>query len=162
VQARILAVALWGCIMGAGSAQAQAEPQKFRDWQMTCPENGAPCVMSSTTLAAEQAWLTTLNLSLLEDGGDAIVQVLVPAGVHLASGVFMRAGRNEPQMADFIVCSTEACAARLVLDAASFRLWRRSRQLEIRYKPTPRADPIAFDVSLMGLTAASRAAADLQ
>lgn len=160
MQAKLLVAALCCAVMSAFGAGGQ----EFRDWLMNCPGNSMPCVLSSTTLAADQTWLTTLNLNLIQgsEEADAVVQVLVPAGVHLASGVYMRAGRNPPQLAEFLVCSTEICAARLVLDAASFRLWLRSRQLEIRYKPTPAAEIIGFDVSLMGLTAATRAAADLQ
>ena len=111
-------------------------------------------MISQSVMAADRSWLATVLLQPLEDGQSARVQLLVPAGVHLASGLFVEAANAEGQAAEWLVCSPEACRAELVLGPDGVSAWKRGASAEIRYRSRIDGPVVAFDMSLMGLTAA--------
>jgi invasion protein IalB len=137
-------------IAGAGLAQTAAVTHG--DWQAACETEGSPCVLSQSVMAADRSWLATV---LLQPSGDgARVQLMVPAGVHLASGIFIETAQPEAQPARWLVCTPEACRAELDLDAEGLAAWKQGRSAEVRYRSRIDGPVVAFDVSLMGMTAA--------
>lgn len=125
----------------------------FQDWSVTCPNEGPDCVLAQTSSAqSDRLWLGTLHLKPRHEGGATLV-VQVPSGVHLGSGIFV--GVRQPlKQLTYQVCSSAMCTASGALTRDELNQWRRARKAELRYRPSVQAPPVAFDVSLMGITAA--------
>jgi len=122
--------------------------QSFQDWQLTCADG--TCALSQTIAAEGEVWLATIRLQL---GGDILLaEVLVPSGVHLASGIFLQSGAAMVA-ADWQRCTPQVCRAALGLDDGMTAQWQRGVAAQVRYRPAPDAPVVAFDLSLMGLTA---------
>lgn len=131
----------------------------FGDWQLNCPESEMACVLSQTAAASDQSWLATIRVALHEsDNNRAIVQFLVPPSVHLASGLFVTVSPGITKQATFVRCLPIACEAVLELESETLNAWKRGRSAELRYRASADVQPLVFDISLMGLTAALDAA----
>ena len=105
-------------------------------------------------MATDRSWLATVMLRPLQDGQSARVQLLVPAGVHLASGLYVEAAKDERLATEWLVCTPESCRAEMVLGPEGMTAWKRGRSAEIRYRSRIDGPVVAFDMSLLGLTAA--------
>jgi invasion protein IalB len=106
-------------------------------------------------VAADETWLGTIRLRALDETGQQAFQIIVPAGVHLASGLFVEFPGRTFRQATFIRCESRACEAQLQVTSEEFATWIRGDLAEIRYRPHADVRPIAFTVSLSGITAAS-------
>lgn len=108
-------------------------------------------------MAEDRSWLATVMMQPTPDAA-ARVQVVVPAGVHLASGLFLQKGDAAPIEARWLVCSPESCRAEARLAAADIADWKTARSAQIRYRARLDGPVVAFDLSLMGITVALDAA----
>jgi len=90
------------------------------------------------------------------------MQVLVPTGAHLASGVFVSLGRSAPVEAVYQSCAPQACLAALSLTPDDVTSLRRNTRAKIVYRPRRSTPAVTFDVSLMGFTAALAHAQEVQ
>ncbi|EDM69695.1 invasion protein B [Roseobacter sp. AzwK-3b] len=138
--------------MVAWSAAASAET--FRDWRSDCPGAGSGCMLATNVADAKNAWLAGLHVSPDADGTSGIMKILVPPGVHLASGLFVAVGRGKPRQAEFQRCSEQACLATLDLDASQIMALRRATRAQIVYRPRSTTAPVRVQASLMGFSAA--------
>lgn len=127
-----------------------ASERVHEDWRVVCRDT--TCILESTIVAEDRTWLATVRAKPADDGAD--LQILVPAGVHLASGLFVGTAGGRAKQASFIRCAEAACEAHLALDAGELTGWKRGRAAELRYRPTVSVKPVAFELSLMGITAA--------
>jgi invasion protein IalB len=149
-RAGVLALVLLGV---AGPAVA-AETEIFRDWTAQCDSAGI-CILSQASLASGDRLLALSRLSPdAEDG--AVLEIAVPAGVHLASGLFVAAGKPAPKALDWVRCGEGLCLATARLDRTELSAWRRANTAELRYRPELGGKVIGLKISLMGLTAALR------
>ena len=121
-------------------------------WSVDC-ENQR-CLLAQSAAAQDRVWLATVILEPDTEGG-AHAQVIVPAGVHLASGLFVETGQRALS-AQWTVCDRSSCRAELALAPEDLTGWKRARSAEIRYRPGLTTPVIGFPLSLMGLTAALR------
>ncbi len=138
--------------MVAWSAAASAET--FRDWRSDCPGDGSGCMLATNVADSKNAWLAGLLVSPEADGTSGIMKILVPPGVHLASGLFVGVGKGKPRQAEFQRCSDQACLATLDLDASQIMALRRATRAQIVYRPRSTTAPVRVQASLMGFTAA--------
>lgn len=157
--ARIVAGCTFICgLIVAASAPAQAtgqaSEQTFRDWHASCVAD-APCILSTTVKDARDTWLATVRVAAVDDDRtETMMQVLVPSGVHLASGVFVTLGRSGPVEAVYQSCAPQACIAALALSPGDVAALRRNTRAKIVFRPRYSTPAVTFDVSLMGFTAA--------
>ncbi|MDP4031405.1 MAG: invasion associated locus B family protein [Pseudorhodobacter sp.] len=154
----ISAFCLWPTVLPAVAFGFEAG-----DWFVNCePSDG--CILSQSLMGEDRTWLATVLVIPEKSGGaGAQVQFIVPAGVHLASGLFAAFGGVDARRAEWIKCASDACRADLALDSAEIDAWKRGRSAEIRYRARADGEVIAFPVSLTGFTAAiAHAKADLQ
>ncbi|MHA7851296.1 invasion associated locus B family protein [Roseovarius sp.] len=138
--------------MVAWSAAASAET--FRDWRSDCLGAGSGCMLSTNVADAKNAWLAGLLVDPEADGTSGIMKILVPPGVHLASGLFIAVGKGKPRQAEFQRCSDQACLATLDLDASHIMALRRATRAQIVYRPRSTTAPVRIQASLMGFSAA--------
>jgi invasion protein IalB len=134
----------------AFTAEAFAEAA----WSVDCHDHR--CLLAQSAAADDSVWLATVILEPDTEGG-ALAQVIVPAGVHLASGLFVGTTQRT-QNAEWTVCDPRICRAELVLAPEDLTRWKKARSAEIRYRPGLTTPVIGFPLSLMGLTAALRSA----
>lgn len=135
----------------AASAAAASDAVTFQDWSVECRDD--VCIAAQSSFGPQETWLATVRLQQAENG-TAIVQVLVPAGVHLGSGLFVQLKSGAPLEVPFVTCTPQMCQAATRLPADAVSGWKNARSVALRYRPTLDAAPIAFDVSMMGVTAA--------
>ncbi len=143
-------LALGLCLFNSGALLA-SEPEAFQDWSVVCQNE--ICIASQTNYGPQETWLATVRLRQEMDGS-AAVQVLVPAGVHLGSGLYVQLNAGKPVEVPYVTCSAESCQAVARLSADTLDGWKRARAVSMRYRPALSAPPIAFDISMMGVTAA--------
>lgn len=143
---------LLACIVPASPLGA-SEPHVFRDWAVDCDGSPILCILSQTASSPDDnLWLGTVRLHPAQDGGANIV-VLVPAGVHLGSGIFV--GTAQPLTSiTFQTCTKAACTASGRIDRNELARWRRGTTAQLRYRPAITSPPVSFAVSLMGISAA--------
>ncbi|MCA3556955.1 MAG: invasion associated locus B family protein [Rhodobacter sp.] len=122
------------------------------DWSVDC--EGDACVVAQSAAAEDRTWLATVLIEPLDEGA-AQAQLFVPAGVHLASGLFVGV-KDRPLRTEFIDCDAMSCRASLQLNRADLTGWKKAREAEVRYRPSLGGPVISFPLSLMGLTAALR------
>ena len=136
-----------------------SEPDTFNDWAVECDTAPTFCILSQTSAADEDGlWLGTVRLRAdAQDGADVVV--LVPAGVHLASGLFIGVRQPLTQIR-YQSCTKDACTAAGKIDKAELTRWRRGSTAQMRYRPSIGAPPVSFSVSLLGISAALRHAAE--
>lgn len=126
---------------------------------MACEDVQQTCVISQTTMAADQTWLGTVQVIVADADAPTLPVVFrVPEGVHLASGLFYADGSGTPRKAEWLHCEPGSCLAVAELDAAGQAAWQRGTTAEVRYRPNRTAPAIAVEVSLLGVTAALQAA----
>lgn len=147
-----LSVALAGMAGLLSGLPAWAEPTSL--WQRDCGAEGA-CVLSQTLLSPQ----TSRPLALLRiqlNGEEAVLQALLPAGVHLASGAFYTLDGGAEHRLDYLRCRDALCEASRALDAKEWRALRRGRTLSLLYRPAAGEPPAELQISLTGITAAAR------
>lgn len=142
--------AILSCIGILSGTSAAADT--YQDWSVEC--NDSPrCVLAQTVQAADRTWLGTVFVIPSSDGYEARAQFLVPAGVHLASGLFVIDTNQAPRSGTWIRCTSERCRAEMSLSADDLDRWRRGLNFELVYRPRPDVAPVRFPVSLNGITA---------
>jgi invasion protein IalB len=140
--------------LALASTPASANSETFRDWRSACPDVGTGCILSTNVADTKNAWLAGLLVSPASDGASGVMKILVPPGVHLASGLFIAVGRGKPRQAEFQRCSDEGCLATLDLDASGMTALRRASRAQIVYRPRSTTPPVRVQASLMGFSAA--------
>jgi len=139
------------------AAGAAGAAPRFGDWELGCEGQG-PCVIAQSVMAGDRSWLATVMMQ--PEPAGARVQVVVPAGVHLASGLYLQQADAAPLAARWLACSPETCRADLRLAAGDLDDWKKGRAAQIRYRARLDGPVVAFDLSLMGITAALDAAGE--
>lgn len=132
-----------------------SEQYVLRDWAVNCDGAPAFCVLSRTASSSEDDHcLGTVPLYPAEDGG-AGEFVLIPAAVHLVSGVHI--GTRQP-LTEIVSqsCAPSACTASGRIDRDELRRWKPGAAAQLRYRPGAVAPPVTVSLSLMGIGAARR------
>lgn len=141
-------------ILGIALSSAAASAETFRDWRSDCPSAASGCILATNVADTKNAWLAGLLVTPDTDGTSGTMNILVPPGVHLASGLFVSVGRGKPRQAEFQRCSDQACLAALDLDASHIMALRRATRAQIVYRPRNTTPPVRIQASLMGFSAA--------
>lgn len=147
-QTAAVVAAISGLLSGA-LALAETGPL----WQRDCGAAGG-CVLSQSLLSPGGQPLALLRIALRDE--TAVLQLLLPEGVHLASGAFYSLDGGPEQRLDYLRCREGLCEASRALTAAEWRGLRRGEQLSLLYRPAAGEPPAELPVSLSGITAAAR------
>lgn len=130
-------------------------------WGLECREiagEAAPqnlCVMEQS-LSHNGKWLATLRIAPQTKG--ARLQVQLPAGVHLGSGLFYSVDQGRALPLEFQRCDEARCYATRALDDQEFKRLQRGTAMVLRLRPEPQLPPVLMEASLAGVTALSREA----
>ena len=149
----VLAAALHPIGVAAATRQA---PQEV--WGLECRSISAEnqtCVLEQS-LSHRGKWLATIRLAPEKTG--ARMQVQLPAGIHLASGLFYSVDKGRDLPLEFLRCDDQRCYAYRALDAQEFKAIQRGKSMTLRLRPEVQLRPATMQVSLAGITALSNKA----
>lgn len=153
---KVLRNQLPACVAGIAGLMsgfaAWAEPASL--WQRDCISAERGCVLSQSLISPTSQPLAILRIELR--GEEAILQALLPAGVHLASGAFYTLDGGPERRLDYLRCRDGLCEASRALDAREWRALRRGNSLSLLYRPAAGEPPAELQISLTGITAAAR------
>lgn len=124
-------------------------PEIFRDWSITCSDE---CVLSQASVGDDRELLAIAQLYPAKNG--IRLDVAVPMGVHLASGLFVAAGKPTPKQLEWIRCGDGLCLGSGFLAPDEVAAWRRAYNAEVRYRPGLQSEVIELKFSLLGFSAA--------
>jgi invasion protein IalB len=162
---RALAVAAaLGSALGAGAAAAdppavygarRAEALTFRDWRLGCI--GAACAVRTAVRGGDGSEV----LALVARGAgvdEAVLEVRTPLPLHLPDGVLVGLGEAPLRRIAWRTCDAQGCVADAPLDADLVAALEREPAAEVTLT-LAEGVKVRFPVSLLGFTAARRAAA---
>lgn len=144
--------------LGASAAKAEASEISQGFWGMDCRSTeitAKTCVLAQS-LSHQGKWLATLRLAPHAGGGR--MQVQLPTGIHLASGLFYSVDKGRELALEFLRCDDQRCYAYRALSEQEFTSIKRGKTLTLRLRPEVQMPPVAMQVSLSGVTALSQKA----
>jgi len=126
---RLAMVALfgaWAPSVLAQSAPAEAGPEKFKDWELFCPDpepKDKPriCEVRTIIIGKDGARLGALAIAINPDPGakelPMIATALLPLGVDLTLAPVLKVGEGKPLALQFRRCLQRGCEAVALIDA---------------------------------------------
>lgn len=154
ISALCCAIAL---LTGPGAGASVAEQKTYRDWSVSCEDGQGLCAAAQTVSGEGGLWLLSVAL-IPRANNTARLVATVPGAVHLGSGLFLTAPGSRTVSAQFLHCAEGRCVAEAEIEADTLRTWMDQANAEVRYRPQPGRPVLVFDLSLMGVTAALKAA----
>lgn len=151
----LLALALPASAQQA-SPEADVTTEQFRDWEVTCPsEGGGICTMGQIVNEPDSNQpLMQVVMAYPPQLDGPVMTFLLPLGVHLASGLQLQVGSEEPVQFPYQTCVQQGCRADLPVQPTLLQALR-SGSTAILSLFGPRGERIDLDISLMGFTDAS-------
>lgn len=114
------------------------------------------CILSQKLVDEQGGFLSRIRLQPRNDG--ALLQVLLPAGVHLGSGAFYSVDTGPEAALSYLRCDARICEASRALSDTEWTSMKRGAEMSLLYRPDAGSDPAILTVSLAGLTAAATGA----
>lgn len=139
-----------------GAAGADVTTEQFRDWEVACPSEGEGiCTMGQVVNEPDsnQPLMQVVMAYPPQLDGPAMT-FLLPLGVHLASGLQLQVGSEEPVQFPYQTCVQQGCRADLPVRPSLLQALRSGSTATLSLFG-PRGDRIDLDISLMGFTDAS-------
>lgn len=147
-------------------AAAQDDPPRngtrFQDWVLNCRAeavNMTSCAITQSLVRqADDAFLAEFGLNRMQvgdDGGSQTVMIVrTPAGMDLRVDPAYRIDRAEESTPlAWRTCAGDFCSAVLALDEAQTEALRNGAEMLFGYQPFGATQPVAFTVSLAGVSA---------
>ena len=139
-------------------AEAKTSEGAQGPWGIECRSteaDGKTCVLEQS-LSHQGKWLATLRIAPEQAG--ARMQVQLPTGIHLASGLFYSVDKGRDLALEFLRCDEDRCYAYRALSEQEFKSIQRGKTMTLRLRPEVQMPPVAMQVSLSGVTALSQKA----
>jgi len=143
----LLLSSLAGAQQAAPSATEEPQPEvaprgqrstirqiKYGDWQKFCFKTPGTSQVCRTTISGNfDTGQSAVRADLIErDGaGKARLQLFLPVGLYLQSGVKLSVDRGKPHHIPFVWCLTNTCVAANVADAALIREMEKGQRLQL-------------------------------
>jgi invasion protein IalB len=132
-------------------------------WVVSCVQQQAKSCSLSQSQVDKNSGKRVLAIELGAPAGDVVNGVLVlPFGLLLDQGVTLQVDDGEPGAAmRFHTCLPAGCVVRLSFDAAMLTKLRAGTALKVNAAAAENGSPVAFSISLAGLTSALDRVAEL-
>lgn len=148
-----LVATLLAAPMGLADPPAARWPVRaFDDWRLDC--TASPCTLRTAILGADGS--AVLRLALLP-GEPPLLELATPLPVYVPDGLVLAAGDEPPLAVPWRICGPDGCMAQVAATPALLAALRRERAASATLTPSDGV-PVRIRVSLIGYTAASRAA----
>jgi invasion protein IalB len=136
---------------------ASALRETFQDWQLNCQiEAGAPvCSVSQAQRQTEGNQLVLAVELRPAAGGAATGSLVMPFGLHLASGVALQIDeRSRSGVLPYSTCLPIGCLVPVTFDATALDGLRAGTELKLLATAEDGGQEVTLNVSLLGLSAA--------
>jgi invasion protein IalB len=139
--------------------QRQARAIKYGDWQKFCFKTPGSAMICRTTISGKwETGQSAVRIDLIERQGEDVarLQLFLPVGLYLQSGVKLSADQGETVKIPYVWCLTNTCIAGDRADPALIHQMETGRELKLEV-----ADTNLLDVSTtipLGQFASVRAA----
>jgi invasion protein IalB len=139
------------------AVEPAASLETFEQWTLRCVEREAapPCdVVQVLTDRASGA--QALLISIARSPTEAIdaIQIVGPLGVHIPSGLGLRAGALAVEGVRFARCELQGCVVEARLGEDMLAAMQASEALELTFVVTPGQAPVVLTVDLAGFSEA--------
>ena len=131
---------------------AQAAPKSA--WHSSCRDLASEriCVVSQSLHDREGRAVARLRLQ--PQGASGVMQLLLPMGVHLGSGVFYALDGGEEYALRYQRCQDARCEASAVIAKPRWQALVKARDIDLIYRPDAGSPPRRLRLALQGLDAA--------
>ncbi|CAM3803292.1 invasion associated locus B family protein [Vreelandella rituensis] len=135
---------------------------EHQDWRSVCvdmPEGERCQAQQSLNMENEQGSSRLLLASVLRNGDDAppILELLLPLGLDVSSGIVMQIDDGDEVRVPFATCLEQGCYAILPIEGNLMDTMRSGNVIRIGFRPFNARQTHAVEVSLIGFTAATNA-----
>jgi invasion protein IalB len=137
-------------------AETHPAPQQFRDWQLVCQSQSAPCSVVQRIVAPRGA-LFLAEVQLTRSAAGVALVVATPLGPFLPERPVAQVSGRDPMVFDWHSCDRRRCLAVHRLEDTSLTALKRATRMTLGYRLAGSQEARRLEVSLMGLTAALRA-----
>lgn len=136
--------------VAASDAQAAADT----GWRSACRDLPSEriCVISQSLHDHDGRMLARLRLQ--PQGASGVMQVLLPMGVHLGSGVFYALDGGQEQALRYQRCQDTRCEASAAVAKPQWQALLKARDIDLIYRPDAGSPPRRLRLALQGLDAA--------
>ena len=130
----------------------------YQDWQSLCVQQDSETLCDiSQTLQVEREngqTVTALRATVTKRDGVFVMELALPLGLDLISGVVLQLDNAEDIKLPFATCIDRGCAALADIDAALLARLQRSRVMKVAFRPFGQEQAVVIEVSLLGFTSA--------
>jgi invasion protein IalB len=156
---RLAFAAALAAFAAAGASAQDAAPETpgasietFEQWTLRCvPRDGAPPCDVVQILTDPASGAQVLAVSIARSPTEAIdaIQIVAPLGVHLPSGLGLKAGDLEVQGVRFTRCELQGCFVEARLGEDMLAAMQGAETLALTFATGPE-QPVTIDVDLAG------------
>jgi invasion protein IalB len=160
--AALAALAMLAPLALPALAQTEDRPRngtRFQDWVLNCRAeavNQTSCAITQSLVRqADEAFLAEFGLNRVQsdDKPQTVMIVRTPAGMDLRVDPAYRIDESEESTTlSWRTCAGDFCSAVLTLDEAQTEALRQGAQMTFGYRPFGANQPVAFAVSLSGVS----------
>lgn len=130
----------------------------YQDWQSLCVQQDAETLCDiSQTLQVEREngqTVTALRATVTKRDGVFVMELALPLGLDLISGVVLQLDNAKDIKLPFATCIDRGCAALADIDAALLARLQRGRVMKVAFRPFGQEQAVVIEVSLLGFTSA--------
>ena len=126
----------------------------YQDWQSLCVQQDAETLCDiSQTLQVEREngqTVTALRATVTKRDGVFVMELALPLGLDLISGVVLQLDNAKDIKLPFATCIDRGCAALADIDAALLARLQRGRVMKVAFRPFGQEQAVVIEVSLLG------------
>lgn len=150
----------FGIGQAASAQQAATNGTTFEDWVLVCEAaavNQTICAITQRlSISESNAFLAEVRLQKLNtnEGPRILLALTTPTNMVLPVRPGYRIGEGEEALPlDWRTCTPQFCTASRIVDEAELDQIKRAVRMIVGYQPVGSNEPVAFPVSLKGVTA---------
>lgn len=132
---------------------------EYQDWTSVCSEiqlNERCEIQQTLNIENEQGNSRLLLTSVSKIDDQLFMQLLLPLGLDLRSGIVIKIDEGEEVVVGFLSCLQEGCLVVLPLDQTLLAAMRAGQIAKVGFRPFNTSETVVLEMSLKGFTQASQ------
>ena len=144
------AAVLAGSVLFSGSVFAE----KVGDWAVNCEQDHCQAGQQLFVTKDEQK-SRVLSASLMKVKDQLVMQMVLPLGVDLRSGIVTRVDENKELHFPFITCVRDGCVTLVPVKGDLISQMKAGNKMKVGFRPFRSEQTLVVELSLSGFTKAS-------
>ena len=141
-----------GGLLLSGSTYAAGE--KSGDWTINCEKNRCQAAQQLVAKNGQKS-SKVLSATLLKVNKELVMELVVPLGVELRSGIVTRVDEQKEFHFPYVTCMQSGCASLIPVKGGLYQQMKAGKSMKIGFRPFRSAKTLVVDLSLKGFTKAS-------